>query len=415
MVKNLIKINQNFPSHSISDLKEQLRLELIETFTEAILPGARIGIAVGSRGINQLATTVKALITFIKEKGGHPFIFPAMGSHGGATVLGQKSILTSYGITEKTMDVPIEFGTEVVEIPGNGLPNQVYMNKHAYASDGVILINRIKPHTDYHGTYESGLVKMSVIGVGSHAQALEMHKFGIYGLRELLPDTAERIFQTGKIIGGIALVEDAYDQTMIVKALQAKAIMREEPRLLKIAKDHMPSLPFHFFDVLIIKEMGKNISGVGMDSNIIGRIKIRGEPEPEIPNIKNIVVCDLTAVSHGNAIGVGLADVITQRLFDKMDYQITRENLITSSFLERGKIPLIAKNDQEAFDIALRSCGDMGPGQEKIMCIRNTLQLREVYISEAIYSKVKHNPGIQKVSDSHQIFNKNGALALFDD
>ena len=390
-----------------------MRLELSEKFSDLIPAGSRIGIAVGSRGIYQLDVIIKELVVFIKSKGSHPFVFPAMGSHGGATAQGQKEILAEYGIKEDTIHAPIISNMDVVEITGSQLPNRIYMNKNAYDSDGIILVNRIKPHTDFHGSYESGLVKMSVIGVGSHAQAMEMHKYGIFGLRELIPKTAKHVFATGKILGGLALIEDAYDHTMMIKALKTDQIFQEEQKLLKIAKAHMPFLPFEDIDVLIVKEMGKDISGVGIDSNIIGRMKIRGEAEPPNPSIKNIVVCDLSGASHGNAIGIGLADVITQRLFEKMDYPITRENLITSSFLERGKIPVIAKNDQEAFSIALRACNYIEPGQEKIICIKNTLYLSEIFISDAIYAQIQSKPQIELTSKNHDLFNASGDLTLF--
>ncbi len=241
-------------------------------------------------------------------------------------------------------------------------PNPVFMDKNAYESDGVILINRIKPHTDYHAKYESGLVKMAVIGLGNEKQASAIHSYGVYGLSTLIPLTAKQIFSTGKILGGIALVENAYDDTMLVNVLKTDDFFEQEPVLLDIARKNMPALPVNDIDVLIIDQMGKDISGVGIDTNIIGRTKIVGQEEPENPNIKAIMVLDLTDHSHGNAIGIGLSDVITKKLYDKIDFSATYSNAVTSSFLERAKIPIVADNDKEAFEIALRSCGYLEKG-----------------------------------------------------
>jgi hypothetical protein len=406
------KARQQFERPVIPDVPLAVQREL-DRIGVAIEPKSRIAIAAGSRGIANIAAVIKAVVAHVKVQGAAPFIVPAMGSHGGATAEGQAEVLSSYGITERSVGAPIRSSMDVVELTQAGDPHRVFMDRHAYEADGVILVNRIKPHTDYHGTYESGLVKMSVIGLGKHRQALEIHSYGVHGLRELIPPTAERILATGKILFGIALVENAYDETMMVRALNAGEIMQAEPGLLDIAKAHMPRLPTDEIDVLIVDRLGKDISGCGMDPNIIGRIMIRGEVEPESPRIKSIVVTDLTDGTHGNALGIGLADVITRRLFDKINLPVMYENIVTSSFLERGKIPIIAQDAATAYAYARRSCGMIPPGRERIVRISDTLHLGEVYVSPAILDEIRDRADIQVLGKPVDLFDQAWELLPF--
>jgi hypothetical protein len=399
---HLTKIKQIFPDNRILNLKEEVRKELLK-LNDSIKPGNRIAIAAGSRGINNLALVVKEVAEFIRGKNAFPFIVPAMGSHGDATATGQAEILESYGITEKLIGVPVISSMDVVELPFSDSPVQVFMDKNAYNSDGVILVNRIKPHTDFHGTYESGLVKMSVIGLGKERQASVIHSFGVFGLTDLLPEIAKKVLSAGRILGGIGLVENAYDETMVVKALKPDEFFDQEPVLLATARKNMPSLPIKDIDILIIDRLGKDISGTGIDPNIIGRMRIMGQKEPENPKIKAIIVTDLTEATHGNAIGIGLSDVITRTLYDKIDFSSTYINAVTSSFIERAKIPIIAKNEREAFAIALRSCGYLKSGEEKIVRIKDTLHLGEVYVSRAVLDSITNGNGI--IINDVQLFN----------
>ena len=379
----LTKIKQQFNADSLADLKGELRKELSK-LSPQIRPGNSVAIAIGSRGINNLRLIVEEVIAFIRENNGFPFIIPAMGSHGGATGEGQKEILTGYGLSEENLGVPVRSTMEVAELDRGDSPVPVYMDRNAYESDGVIIINRIKPHTDYHSKYESGIVKMTVIGLGKEKQASAIHEFGVYGLTEMIPLVAKEILNTGKILGGIAIVENAYDETLIVKALRADEFLDTEPELLAIAAKNMPSLPADNIDVLIIDQLGKDLSGIGIDPNIIGRTRIYGQAEPANPDIKAILVSDLSKGTKGNAMGIGLADVTTRKLFNKIDFPVTYKNIITSSFLERGKIPLVAETEKEAFEIALRSCVLVKKGIERIVRIKDTLHLGEVYVSRAI-------------------------------
>lgn len=408
----LIKIRQRFNRERLPDVKAALTEEL-HRLSNVLTPNAKIAIAVGSRGIANIDLVVKTAVNFVKDHGAEPFIVPAMGSHGGASAAGQIEVLAGYGITEDTVGAPIRSSMEVVELPKGDCVNRIFMDRHAYESEGVIVINRIKLHTDFHGTYESGLVKMCVIGLGKHRQALEIHRYGVYGLKELIPPTAKQIIATGKIIAGIALVENAYDETMVLRALKADEIMSEEPGLLSIANANMPGLPIDEIDVLICDRIGKNISGVGLDPKIIGRIRIREQAEPKSPTIKSIVISDLTEESHGNALGMGLADVMTRRLYEKIDFASTYENTYTSTFLERSKIPIVAENDEKAVDIALRSCGPILEGMEMIVRIQDTLHLDELYVSQGVLERILHRDDIEVIGEPINLFDDKGALTAF--
>jgi hypothetical protein len=408
----LTKIKQHFPDNSLKEVVKVCQQELGKL--SGIIPeNDSVGIGVGSRGIDNMQTIVREAIDFIKGRGAHPFIIPAMGSHGGATSEGQREILASYGITEDTMGVPIKSSMEVVELSGGETPNPVYMGKQAFESDGLILINKIKPHTDFHATYESGLVKMAVIGLGKEHGAAAIHHYGVYGLTELLPRTADVILATGKILGGLALIENANDRTMMIRAIKGEDIKKQEPALLEIARSNRPEFPVDKIDILLIDQMGKNISGTGIDTNTIGRIKIYGQKEPEHPKIRSIVVGDLTEESHGNAIGVGLADVITRKLYDKINFETTYKNVSTSSFLERGKIPCIAANDYEAMQLALRNCGVLDPGNERIIRIKDTAHLNELYVSDAVLEEIKDKSGIELINGKTKSYNSEKSLILF--
>jgi hypothetical protein len=408
----LIKIRQRFDRGRLNDLRDALQSQLA-VLDGAIRTGATVAIAAGSRGIDNLALVVRVTAEYVKARGAHPFVVPAMGSHGGATAEGQSEILKLYGISEATIGAPIRSSMDVVELPRGDLSFRIFMDRHAHESDGVILVNRIKPHTDFHGRYESGLMKMALIGLGKLEGARAVHDFGVYGLRELIGSGASQVLSTGKILAGIGLVENAFHETLQVEVLKADAIAREEPRLLNLAKRHMPRLPVDAVDVLVVDRMGKDISGVGIDPNITGRIGVSGEQDAAAPRVGAMMVCDLTAETHGNAIGVGLADVITRRLFAKIDYESTYGNVITSSFLERGKVPVVAETDREAFDMALRSCGHVPEGRERIVRILDTLHLEDVYVSPAIVDEISDRNDVEVIGNSSQLFDDSGSLRPF--
>ncbi|MBW3628492.1 MAG: DUF2088 domain-containing protein [Gemmatimonadetes bacterium] len=408
----LTPIRQSFPRPVLTDVEGEARAAVRTQLS--IAAGARIAIAVGSRGIANLDRIVAATVASVRELGGEPFIIPAMGSHGGATAEGQREVLAGYGVTEARVGCPVVASMEVAELPGAGEPGlPAYMDRHAYESDGVILINRIKPHTDFHDRYESGLVKMAVIGLGKDVQARQIHRFGVRGLVNLVPRMAAHILASGKVLLGLGVVENAYDETMVVEAIAPGRIMDREPELLAIAAANMPRLPVDRLDVLIIDQMGKDISGVGMDTNIIGRMHIRGQPEPARPDIAMIVVGDLTDASHGNATGMGLADITTRRMFGKIDFAATNVNVATSGFLQRAKLPMVAETDAEAVAWALRGSGPHEPDAERVVRIRDTLHVSEMYVSRAVLEEIRDREGVEMVGEPTVCFDEGGKLRAF--
>jgi hypothetical protein len=408
----LTGIRQRFKSDRLTNLSGELRKQF-DASGVSVGQGERIAIAVGSRGIADIVEIVRDVAEWVRGQGAEPFIVPAMGSHGGATAQGQERILRDYGVTEASTGAPVLSGMAVVELPQGTLPVKAYFDRKAFQADATIAINRIKVHTDYHGPYESGLMKMLVIGLGKQAQATAIHTHGVRGLREVIPQVARQILAHANVIMGVAIVENAYDQTMLVRAIPAQEIPDREPGLLAVARVNMPSLPVDELDILIIDEMGKDISGAGIDTNIIGRMMIAGEPEPDAPRIASIVVRDLTDVSRGNAVGVGLADVITRRLFEKINLKTTYANLITSTFLERGKIPIIAEDDLEAIGFAWRTAGSKAGDEVKVARIRNTLQLAEMYVSPAVLNEIRDDDAIEVTGPTVEPFDSAGELFPF--
>jgi hypothetical protein len=394
----LAGIRRSFNSAHVEDVEGAVRAAL--NGSEAgVRPGASIAVAVGSRGIANLSTIVRETVRFLKRKGALPFIVPSMGSHGGATAEGQEAVLAGYGITEERVGAPVRSSMEVVEIPRGDLPIPVFMDRHAWQSDGVVLVNRVKPHTDYHGAPESGLVKMAVIGLGKQAQALAIHGRGVEGLKTLISPIARRIFATGKIILGLGIVENAYGQTLRVRAALSDGMEALDREMLAIAREAMPALPVRQLDILIIDEIGKDICGVGLDPTIVGRIRVFAQEEPSSPVVTTIVATDLTDASHGNALGMGLADIITRRLREKVDFRATYENLVASTFLERGKMPMVAETDCQALEVALRTSW-IAPGEEpRVARIRNTLHLERMLVSRPVLEEIRGRERVEVVGD----------------
>jgi hypothetical protein len=402
-VMEMYTVRQRFPRPRLEAIGTGVRTE-VEKLEASIKSGARIAIAVGSRGIANLEEIVRATVDAINSAGGVPFIVPAMGSHGGATAEGQTHVLASYGITEENIGAPVVSSMEVVELPG-GNTNKIFMDRTAFEADGIVFVNRIKPHTDFHDRYESGLVKMGVLGLGKHAAALEIHSFGVAGLRDLLAPSFQRIVATGKILFGLAVVENAYDETAFVEAIPGAEILAREPALLDLARVNMPCLPVEDIDVLVVDRLGKDISGVGMDPNIIGRLKIAGQEEPSSPRIKSIVVSSLSPLSYGNALGIGLADVITRKLYNAIDFAPMYANVTASLFLERAKVPFIAEIDRAAVELALKTCGRSA---DRVVRIKDTLHVDEVQVSKSVLDEIADK--VELVRGPEILFDDKGEL-----
>jgi hypothetical protein len=354
-----------------------------------IIPGQKVAVAAGSRGIANIAAIVAAVIGEFKKLGAAPFIVPAMGSHGGATAEGQAKVLKQLGIEEATMGAPVVSSMEVVEIgktPG-GVP--VFLDKAAAEAEGVFVVNRVKPHTDFNGNVGSGLTKMVAIGLGNHQGCVTLHT---HGLTANIPLAAKVAINAGRVVGGLAIIENSHEQTAMLRLLLPDEFLTEEPDLLAEARRMMARLPVEDIDVLIVKEMGKNFSGTGMDTNVLGRMRVEGEREPETPRIKRVVVLDLSDKSYGNALGIGLADLTTRRLIDKIDHAAMYTNVLSTSYLERGKIPIFLERDQDAISAALRAIGPVPSAMARVCVIKNTLEMETLYVSEALKAELGHLP-----------------------
>jgi len=408
----MVKIRQKFRAPVIKDVKGEVSKQIKNSrLKERIKPKDKVAITAGSRGIRHIAEIITTVVKEVKDLKGDPFIVPSMGSHGGATAEGQIAVLKSYGITEDSVGAPILSSMEVVKVGEIKGDVPVFMDKIAFNSDAIIVVNRVKPHTSFRGPVESGLMKMLAIGLGNHAGASLVHSFGSRGLREMVPAAARVMLKKAKVALGIAILENAYDETAKIVAVEPEDFEKVEPGLLEEARQLMPHLPFDEIDLLIVDEIGKNISGTGMDTNIIGRLMIRGEKEFEKPQIDKIVVLDVTPESHGNAIGVGLADITVKRLVDKIDYHATYTNVLTSGFLNRANIPPTFQTDKEAIATALRTFKRIKPQRARVVRIKNTLHLERVYISEALLEEAKEREDIEILGELEEMaFDSEGNL-----
>lgn len=394
----LLPVRQRLYSRPVADIPAAVEAALNRCLAAApIRPRQRIAITAGSRGICNIAAVLKAAVEGVRGRGGEPFIVPAMGSHGGATAEGQLELLRdTFAITPETMGCPVLSSMEVVELgrtPHRNLP--VYVDEHVARADGILVVNRVKAHTDYSGPWESGLLKMITIGLGKRAQAESVHAYGAWGLRELIPEVARAKLQLAPILGGLALLEDGYDQTTEIVGVPAAQIEAEEPVLLARAKEYMPRLPFAELDLLILDRIGKEISGTGMDPNVVGRKRIPGEPEFERPRIERIVLRDVTEASHGNAIGIGLADFITRRLFNRIDWEVTNTNSLVSGFTSRSMVPVVSESDRHAIESALFLLRRKPVEQVTAVRIRDTLHLDHLLVSESLLPQVREDDRLE--------------------
>ncbi|MCA0987298.1 lactate racemase domain-containing protein [Guptibacillus algicola] len=404
------KIRQTFDVKSIPDVSKVIedQFSTIEA-NQKIKPGMEIAITVGSRGIANIATLVKGIADEVKKRGATPFIIPAMGSHGGATAEGQVEVLDGLGVTEASTGCEIRSSMDVVEIGKTSVGIPVYIDQHAHQADGIIVMNRVKPHTDFKKDIESGVLKMASIGMGKHKQALALHTHGIKGIRDMMPEVGQVAIQNSNTLYGVAIVENAHEDTAIIEVMEPENILEEERKLLTRAFEFIPSLPVDDIDILVVDEIGKNYSGTGMDTNIIGRIRVLGVEEPELPRVKYLIASNLSEASHGNALGIGLADLTTKRLYEKIDMKAMNENVITSTFLDRAKIPIVLENDQEALKAALRATWGVEDEEARIVRIPNTLHIGEMFVSEVIYHELKDLNHIEVVDEPREmVFDENG-------
>ncbi|HKI72207.1 MAG TPA: lactate racemase domain-containing protein [Verrucomicrobiae bacterium] len=406
----MFAVRQKFPPSPPLDVSATVQREFkSQNALPRIKPGAQIAVAVGSRGISNIESIVRALLEVLKAAGAKPFILPAMGSHGGATPEGQIGVLESYGITEQSMGVPIRASMEVERIGVSADGVDVFCSVEAQRSDGIVIVNRVKPHTDFQGTLGSGVLKMCVIGLGKRAGAAACHAAATrLGYEHTLRSIARVVLRTAPIVCGVAIVENQFHDTARIVVLKRDEIEEREKELLEEARRLMPRLPFDDIDLLIVDRIGKNISGAGMDPNVTGRwvhgySSSLGPDNQAKPMIRRIFVRDLTPETHGNAIGIGFADITTTRLVSAMDKQVTYINALTSLTPNGAKIPIHFDTDREAIAQGLASLALPDPRQAKVVRIADTLSLVNLEVSEAYASLVKQRGGLEALGDPREM------------
>jgi hypothetical protein len=407
-------IEQHIAMPRLADVPGAIRGEIERLGVAArVRPGMSVAVTAGSRGVAGIPVILATIVAELQRMGAAPFVIPCMGSHGGATAEGQVEVLHSLGVTEETVGCPIRASMEAVQIgvTPEGIP--VFQDKMAFASDGIVVVNRIKAHTDFTGPVESGLMKMLTIGLGKHRGALAAHRHAIrHTYRVVIAAMAREVIRRAPLLFGLGLVENANDETAIVRAIRPGDFEEVERGLLLRAKELMARLPFHQLDALLIDRMGKEISGSGMDSNVLGRRIVFGEGEPDSPRITRIAVCDLTEASHGNAVGVGLADYTTQRLVDKIDRRQMYINGLTSGSPERARIPMVAATDREAAEWTLMTCGAVDTRRARLVRIQDTLHLERFYAAVALLPDIAADPRLKVVSEWAPLaFDEAGRLA----
>lgn len=400
----MIPVRQVFDAPTIADIEGELRKELNkEAIRNSIKAGSRVAVGVGSRGIANLPQLVSTLINQLIEWGANPFIVPAMGSHGGGTGEGQIKMLAELGITEESMGVPILNSMDVVHIGTLDDGTPIYLDEASYHSDAIIFINRVKPHTSFKGDHESGLLKMMAIGLGRHKGTMAIHQHPLAEMPVLLPKIAEVYLKHAPIAFGVGILENAYDKTAHIEAVTPDELILKDKELLVQAKKYMPRIVPEQVDLLIVNEMGKNISGSGMDPNITGRAASKAPQKFNAPHIERIVVLGLTKETKGNACGIGVADVITRRVFEQINLSYTYANVITSKILDSAKIPVIMSNDREAVGTALKTCYNIDLQNPRVVWIKNTLELENILVSESVLEDLKGDPRIQVLGDPFEI------------
>lgn len=414
---SMIRVRQKLEAPILQDIPQEIALQVNKLRLEKkVKRGQTAAVACGSRGIANYSAIVEATVRSLQGLGLEPFIIPAMGSHGAATAEGQKRVLEHSGISEEKMGVPIRSSLETMqigEIEGH-LP--ILLDKVALEADYIVPINRIRSHTDFEFEIESGLIKMMVIGLGKQKGAAIYHQaFFKYGYPRIILAAARKILHSGRILFGVAILENGYFQTAKIGVLGPEEFEDREKELLKIAKRLEPRLPFEDVDILIIDEMGKDISGTGIDTKVVGRIYMPLlAKEPETPRVKRIIICDLTESSEGNAIGVGIADFVTERLVEKVDKEATYINAITGGDLERVRIPLTLKNVRKAVEVAARSVGLIHPEALRLMRIKNTKHLVEVDISKAYKEELSLRRDLEIIVEEKPfVFDSEGNLEPF--
>lgn len=408
----LIPVDQHFARQTLTDIDLTLS-EQLDRIPDTTISGKSIAITVGSRGIAEIVEIIRSLVANLRKKGAHPFIVPSMGSHGGATSEGQINVLSSYGITETSVNAPIRSSMDVVEVAKLADGTPLYTDRLAFEADAIVIANKIKPHADFKAQYESGLVKMLCIGLAKHKGAVALHNHGFAAFEHILPQAATLLLDKLPVLFGLAILENAFDELMKIEVIPKDLILHREKELLNTAKSSIGRLLFSDIDVLIVDEIGKNISGEGMDPNVTGRPG-SGLPGFDAPNIQKIVALDVTAQSLGNGVGIGSADISTRACVEKIDLGAMYTNAITATILDPAKLPMILNTDRDAICVALKTCNLITPETARIVRIRNTLELHRVWVSPALLDNVERNDNLSCAGEQQPMqFDSSGRLCPF--
>ncbi|MCU1234966.1 MAG: hypothetical protein JWP63_2933 [Candidatus Solibacter sp.] len=408
----LLVVRQKFPDRKIPDVAAEVRSQLTASgFAGRLKPGSRIAIGVGSRGIHNIATIVRNVVGYWKEQGMHPFLFPAMGSHGAASAAGQAEVLAHYGITEATMGCPLISQLEVVSLGKTADGIEAFMDKMAYDSDGVMLVGRVKWHTDFAGKIESGLFKMMAIGLGKFAGAQRYHSYAYrLGLEHVIRSVGRQVLKSGKILGGLAILEDAYHNTAKIDAVPVEAMEQREEENLALVKTWMAKIPMDL-DLLILDEIGKNISGAGMDTKVANR-GVNGEynPWPNTPKFQRLFVRNLSELSYNSSVGMGMADVVTDRLVNRINWEPTWINSLTANTPAAIRTPIHFPTDRECLERVMPTVGKLDMAEVTFGWIRNTMELTRVAVSENVRGELEKNPALEIESTIDFDFDGDGNL-----
>jgi hypothetical protein len=405
-------IRQNLKQPVITDLPGEVRRQWQSSrLSQRLQRGDRVAVAVGSRGIANVAVLVRATLDCLRDLGTQPFVVAAMGSHGGGTAEGQRQILADYGVSEEALRVPVKTDMDPVQIGVNSWGEPVWWDRNAFEADAVVTVSRVKPHTDFRGRFESGIAKMLVIGLGKREGAAQHHRWGVRGLRDMIVESAKVIIDKTRFAGGLAVLENASEQTAVLQAVDRDDLLTVEPKLLEQARSLMGRLPFDQLDLLVIGEIGKNYSGAGIDPNVVGRLLVEGEPEFESPRITRICALDLSPESHGNGTGVGIADLTTDRLLSKIDPVPFRLNNLTACFLWRSKLPFSFPNDRACIEMGVQTCWQPIPEKLRLAVIANTLELVELWVSPALLEETRQNLHLEAAGELQALpFDTSGNL-----